>query len=113
MEAYRVENLTFKYPTGERNVLEGVSFSAEVGSFVTLCGESGSGKSTLLGLMKPSVSPFGEKSGDILYFGKSLEDGAIDTDIGFVSQDPDNTLVTDRVKTELAFGLENIGTEPA
>lgn len=94
-------------------MLEGVRFSAEVGSFVTLCGESGSGKSTLLGLMKPSVSPFGEKSGDILYFGKSLEDGAIDTDIGFVSQDPDNTLVTDRVKTELAFGLENIGTEPS
>ena len=114
MEAYRIENLTFAYPTAAENALCGVSLEVSDGSFTVLCGESGSGKSTLLGLMKPSVSPFGKRSGDVLFGGADVfSDGFSDVCIGFVSQNPDNTLVTDRVKTELAFGLESVGEEPS
>lgn len=114
MEAYRIENLTFAYPTADENALCGVSLEVPEGSFTVLCGESGSGKSTLLGLMKPSVSPYGKRTGEVLFGGADVfSDGFSDVCIGFVSQNPDNTLVTDRVKTELAFGLESVGEEPS
>ena len=86
----------------------------EEGSFVLLCGESGCGKSTLLKLIKREISPFGEVSGNIFYKGKLLN--KLDTitsvcEIGFVGQNPDEQIVTDKVWHELAFGLENMGKD--
>ncbi len=112
MEILRVENLTFKYPGSENTALNGVSFSVNSGDFVVLCGESGCGKTTLLKLLKKSLSPKGELSGDILYFGKSrneISDKTDAEDIGFVLQNPETQIVTDKVWHELAFGLENLG----
>ena len=112
MEILRVENLTFKYPGSENTALNGVSFSVNSGDFVVLCGESGCGKTTLLKLLKKSLSPKGELSGEILYFGKSrneISDKTDAEDIGFVLQNPETQIVTDKVWHELAFGLENLG----
>jgi len=46
-----IENLTFKYPTGNVNVLEDISFSINPGEVVALVGENGSGKTTLAKLI--------------------------------------------------------------
>lgn len=48
----KVENLTKKYRSGERElaVLEAVSFEVEAGTTCAIVGPSGSGKTTLLGL---------------------------------------------------------------
>lgn len=48
----KVENLTKKYRSGEREllVLEAVSFEVEAGATCAIVGPSGSGKTTLLGL---------------------------------------------------------------
>ncbi len=86
--------------------------SVEEGSFVVLCGKSGCGKSTLLRQMKSELSPHGEKRGTICYMGKKLEEVGHreqSQGIGYVLQNPDNQIVTDKVWHELAFGLESLG----
>lgn len=121
MELLKVENLNFAYPIqqGEKElnkkpkqVLDQVSFEIEQGEFVVICGESGCGKTTLLRLLKRELSPVGERSGHIYFQGKEqseLSDRESACDIGYVLQNPENQIVTDKVWHELAFGLENMG----
>ena len=118
MELLSVRDLTFTYPkqramTGEAGpALDHVSFSVEEGEFIVLCGESGCGKTTLLKLLKRELSPHGEKSGEIFFHGirqEELSEAEAACQIGYVLQNPENQIVTDKVWHELAFGLENMG----
>ena len=77
-----------------------------------LCGKSGCGKSTLLKHMKTPLTPHGKRKGEILFDGKNLHEmtGREQSQrIGYVLQNPDNQIVTDKVWHELAFGLESLG----
>ena len=112
MECIRVDNFSFRYPKEEAPALYKVQMAVDEGSFVVLCGKSGCGKSTLLRQMKTALSPHGEKSGTIWYMGKKLEQvehRRQSEEIGYVMQNPDNQIVTDKVWHELAFGLESLG----
>ncbi len=112
MESFKVENLSFMYPNRTDKALDDINFTVNQGEFVLLCGKSGCGKTTLLRLLKSSLSPFGEVSGNIYFNGKILAecDAKEQTSgIGFVMQNPDNQIVTDKVWHELAFGLESLG----
>jgi len=114
MAHFRIENLTFAYPTAERNSLDGVNITVNKGEYVVLCGRSGSGKTTLLRHLKSVLTPHGKRSGSILFNGEPLEKvSARDqaAKIGFVMQNPDDQIVTDKVWHELAFGLESMGTD--
>ncbi|MCR4563092.1 MAG: ATP-binding cassette domain-containing protein [Clostridiales bacterium] len=108
MEILNVENLTFSYPLNEHNTLSSVSFSLEKGDFAVLCGQTGSGKTTLLRMLKPSLCPRGERSGKVSFYGTDLyENKTNEKKIGFVMQNPEQQIVTDKVYHELAFALEN------
>ena len=112
MESFKIENLSFSYPNRCDKALEDMNFTINQGEFVLLCGKSGCGKTTLLRLLKSSLAPHGELSGSIYFNGKPLAE--YDTKeqasgIGFVMQNPDNQIVTDKVWHELAFGLESLG----
>lgn len=112
MELYKIENLSFSYPTAGKNALDGISLTVNSGEFAVLAGKSGCGKTTLLRQMKPTLTPNGKRSGNIFYKGQDLRE--IDrrtevSDIGFVLQNPENQIVTDKVWHELAFGLESLG----
>ncbi|MBR3996510.1 MAG: ATP-binding cassette domain-containing protein, partial [Clostridia bacterium] len=112
MESFEIENLNFTYPSRTGKALDNINFTVNQGEFVLLCGKSGCGKTTLLRLLKSTLAPFGEISGSILFNGRPLAD--YDTKeqasgIGFVMQNPDNQIVTDKVWHELAFGLESLG----
>ena len=75
---------------------------------------SGSGKSTFLRHLKPILTPHGKKSGEILYKGKNIDNISFkkqSKEIGYVLQNPDNQIVTDKVQHELAFGLESLGLD--
>ena len=75
-------------------------------------GPSGCGKTSLLRLLKREIAPHGSKSGEIRYFGtlqERLSDRVSAAEIGFVRQNPEQQVVTDKVWHELAFGLENLG----
>lgn len=112
MEAFKVCNLTFRYPETGIDVLKNISFSIESGEFITLCGPSGCGKSTLLRHLKPCLAPHGVKSGKIIFEGDDISELSLrkaSQKIGFVMQSPDNQIVTYKVWHELAFGLESLG----
>ena len=116
MAHFHIENLTFSYPGSAVPTLDGVSLDIEKGEFLLLCGRSGSGKTTLLRQLKPALAPYGKRQGEILFDGKPI--GELTSreqaeKIGFVMQDPQEQIVTDKVWHELAFGLENLGCDPA
>ena len=112
MQTFTITDLSFTYPTESVPALQNVSLSIEAGSFTVLCGRSGCGKSTLLRQLKPILQPHGTQTGTILFEGKplsSLSQREQSARIGFVLQNLDAQLVTDKVWHELAFGLESLG----
>lgn len=115
MEQFIVQDLTFSYPT-EKNKpsLSHVNLTIEAGEYLVLCGQSGSGKTTLLRHLKPILTPHGTRSGQVFFNGtplQSLSQRDQAAKIGYVMQDPDDQIVTDKVWHELAFGLESLGCE--
>lgn len=112
MGKIKFEQVTFTYPLAEQAALKDVTFEIEESQFIVICGKSGCGKSTLLRQMKKNMMPYGELKGEILYDGtsiKELEERKSVSEIGYVQQNPDNQIVTDKVWHELAFGLESLG----
>lgn len=115
MEHFKIENLTFSYPTSkDKKSLDNVSLKIEKGEYIVLCGKSGSGKTTLLRHLKTVLTPHGKRSGEIYFSGialKDVENREQSSKIGYVMQNPDDQIVTDKVWHELAFGLESLGCD--
>ena len=114
MAHFEIENLSFAYPGKENKALDGVSLAIEKGEYIVLCGKSGSGKTTLLQHLKPVLAPHGKKDGTILFNGRPLAENSAweqAAKIGYVMQNPDDQIVTDKVWHELAFGLESLGCD--
>lgn len=112
MKIIELKKLSFRYSGEDKEILSDIDLAIEEGGFYVICGASGSGKSTLLRQLKTSLQPVGQRSGRILYYGRDLEEVSQYTQsakIGFVFQNPDTQIVTDKVWHELAFGLESIG----
>ncbi len=114
MAHFEIKDLTFYYPGGSRPALNDINLEIERGSYITVCGRSGSGKTTLLRHLKSVLAPHGKKTGEILFDGRPLEEADLrhqSSKIGYVMQDPDDQVVTDKVWHELAFGLESLGVD--
>lgn len=114
MAIFQVKNLTFTYPNGASPALKDIGLSLNGGEFMALCGRSGCGKSTLLRHLKSPLTPYGSRSGEILFEGEPIEKAdrrRQASAVGFVQQNPDSQLVCDKVWHELAFGLESLGCE--
>lgn len=115
MAQFEIKDMSFYYPTAKKKpALEGINLTIEQGEYVTVCGRSGSGKTTLLKHLKSVLTPHGKMTGEILFEGQPLKDVDLRTQsskIGYVMQNPDNQIVTDKVWHELAFGLESLGID--
>ena len=115
MAHLQIKDLSFAYSTaGGREALKNVNLIIEKGEYVVLCGASGSGKTTLLRQLKTALAPYGIKSGEILLDGVALEQVRTREQaakIGYVMQNPEEQIVTDKVWHELAFGLESLGCD--
>ena len=132
MALVTVKNLSFTYPNTERKALSAIDLSVDRGAFITMMGATGSGKSTFLRLLKPELRQNGKLEGEILLSAEkatlshrtgvsgdsSLRKGSLgavditeapSSRIGYVAQDPEEQIVTDKVWHELAFTLENLG----
>ena len=115
MAHFKIENLSFSYPAARgKESLHDVSLTIHKGEYVVLCGKSGSGKTTLLRHLKSVLAPHGKKNGEILFNGipmQKVSQRDQSAKIGYVMQNPDDQIVTDKVWHELAFGLESLGVD--
>ncbi|MBR6113615.1 MAG: ATP-binding cassette domain-containing protein [Oscillospiraceae bacterium] len=115
MAHFEIRDLSFTYASAKgRLSLDRVSFDVDKGQYLVLCGKSGSGKTTLLKQLKPVLSPAGKRSGEVLFNGvpvRQLSERDQAAKIGYVMQNPDDQIVTDKVWHELAFGLESLGCD--
>ncbi len=112
------DSVTFRYPEGAAPVLLDVSFEIGEGDFVLVAGATASGKSTLIRAMNGLVPHFsgGEFSGRVLVGGRDtlrFPPRQLADKVAFVPQDPGASFVVDKVEDELAYAMENLGTEPA
>ena len=114
MAHFKIENLSFSYPKREQKVLDDINLEIHKGEYIVLCGSNGSGKTTLLRHLKSVLAPHGKTEGGIYFEGKPLKEVSLreqSSKIGYVMQDPDVQIVTDKVWHELAFGLESLGCD--
>lgn len=115
MAHFEIKDLSFSYPVSkDKLALDHINLNIEKGEYIAICGKSGSGKTTLLKHLKSTLAPHGNVSGEIFFEGKPLKDADLreqSSKIGYVMQNPDNQIVTDKVWHELAFGLESLGID--
>ena len=110
--------VTFSYPDHDAPVLDDVTFSMPEGELWVVIGATGSGKSTLLRCVNGLVPHFsgGAFAGDVSVAGRSTRvhpPRELADVVGYVGQDPLAAFVTDVVEDEIAYGMENLGVEPA
>ncbi|WP_237209550.1 ABC transporter ATP-binding protein [Rothia nasimurium] len=98
-----IENLSYKYPDGEHDVLKNLNFQVPSGTSVAFVGGSGSGKTTLIDLILGLLQP---TQGKVVVNGSDIQND-IDTwhtNIGYVPQDVFISGKT--VREEIAYGLK-------
>lgn len=83
----RLEHVSFRYPGGERNVLDGMNLHISPGERVALVGASGSGKTTVVNLI---CRFYDVREGSVLVDGKDIRKlriADLRSNIGLVPQD--------------------------
>jgi len=84
--AIEVRNISFRYPQGERNVLENLSLKIEPGETISISGNTGCGKSTLLLCIMGILQP---QSGSILFDGhdrRSISHASLRNKLAFLPE---------------------------
>lgn len=113
-----VENLSFRYRDRTGTAIHDISFEAQPGEILLIAGASGCGKTTLLrcvnGLIPRSYR--GELQGRVLVNGEDVRDfslAKLAQTVGTLLQDPEKQILGAHVKSEVAFGPENLGLPAA
>jgi ATP-binding cassette subfamily B multidrug efflux pump len=109
IETIRFADLTYRYPSSQRDVLKHVSFSIKKGEMIGIVGTVGSGKSTIVKLL---AKLYPVERGKIFINGVDINDISsenIRSLIAFVPQE--SFLFSDQIKKNIAFAQEDIDME--
>ena len=118
MGYFKIENVNYKYPLENKQVLKNINIEIKKGEFWAVIGKNGSGKTTFCNMLRRFMPDFykGELTGKITLEDKELKNYSqkeLVQKIGFVFQNPFTQIsgVKDTVFEEIAYGLENLGLE--
>ena len=116
MAIVNLQNVTYKYPLTDVNVLNGINLQVKEGEFVAVIGPNGAGKSTLCYTLAGFIPHFykGEVTGTVEVAGVETQESTLNEwvlNVGLAFQNPFNQISGAKytVFEEIAFGLENIG----
>ncbi len=94
-------HLNFRYPDGEFDVLQDVSFSIRAGENVGIIGKTGSGKTTLVDLL---LRTYNVPDGTVFLDGRDINSIPIHTVRQYAAYVPqDNFLFSDTIRNNIAF----------
>ena len=98
-----LNDINFKYPTREEQILSDINLLIDKNSFIGISGESGSGKSTLIDIIMGITKP---DNGEIKVDGKFINDSISkwQKNIGYVSQNI--FIIPGTIKHNIAFGVD-------
>lgn len=103
------KNLSFKYPDGDYDVLENVSFKINAGENVGIIGKTGSGKTTIVDLI---LRVYNVPENSLFIDGKDVNTIPIKTLRDFCAYVPqDNFLFSDTIENNIAFSRDTSSSE--
>ena len=108
-----INNVCFHYQEQKNASLTHVNLQINEGEVVVLCGESGCGKSTIIRLINGLIPYYykGRMDGQVKVLGHLTQEGNIynmGSKVSSVFQNPRSQFFCVDVKSELAFGAENL-----
>ena len=102
-------HLTFRYPDGEYDVLQDISFTIHPGESVGIVGKTGAGKTALLDLL---LHTYNVPYGTLFLYGKdvnTLSIHSVRAACAYVPQD--NFLFSDTIAHNIGFGVDDASPE--
>ena len=102
-------DLTFRYPDGEYDALEHISFSIRAGESIGLVGKTGSGKTTLVDLL---LRTYNVPDGTVFIDGQDVNSVSIRSvreSCAYVPQD--NFLFSDTIAGNIRFGMDEVAPD--
>ena len=109
-----INNIRFQYSSAEKPILNDFSLQIVKGEFIGIIGPTGCGKSTICYLFNGLIPHLikGSFQGSTSINGidtLSLSVGELSKSVGYMLQEPSYQIATPHVKSEIAFGMENMG----
>lgn len=102
--AITIENVSYRYPGTEKDVIKGASFEIELGTSIGLIGPTGSGKSTIADVILGILTPTG---GKVCYKGMNVHENPIkwSKKLAYIPQSI--FLADESIRNNVAFGIKD------